>query len=141
MFAALLSNHSFGACEVASTLIREYGITFAGFEKPLPRASGPDLEDKSVVQIWSQASPRTVKDGFTHSIFFNENLKKAWVYRSGGFGGVHEWYGPVDVSLTDMDECRQRTEPRPLTNRSKNDAPQLALADGAVALAGRDRRS
>lgn len=119
IFVGLLSVEAYGGCEVASTLVQEYGITYAGFHKSPPRTEQPKLDDKSFVEVWSQQSPSGVKDAFTHSIYVNEKLNNAWIHRTGGYAGVYEWYGPLQVEVGDISACiTYNAAAGPLTNRS-----------------------
>ncbi len=97
----------FASCEPVHTLIREYGISYTGFEKSLPIADAPKWSEWPREDYRFMSLPRNdrVRDGFNHSILVNAKLKKAWINRTGGFGGVHESYGPVAVEITDLPHC------------------------------------
>jgi hypothetical protein len=97
-------------CEPLHALIREYGISYAGFEKKLPLAEAPNWADWPREDYRLMALPKKdhVRDGYNHSVLVNAKLKKAWIYRTGGFAGVHEWYGPVTIDAGDLRQCEMK---------------------------------
>ena len=98
---------AFASCEPVHALIREYGISYTGFEKSLPPAAPPKWDAWPREDYRFMALPRNdrVRDGFNHSILVNAKLKQAWINRTGGFAGVHEWYGPVAIGVVDLRQC------------------------------------
>ncbi len=110
VLAMLQCGPAFAHCEAASALIREYGISFAGFEKGLPVSEAPrlgewDRQDYVFVSLQKKA---LVSDGFSHSALINAKLRKAWIYRTGGFAGVHQWYGPLDIDAGAWKPCETK---------------------------------
>ena len=107
ILAMLQSGPVFAHCEPVRALIREYGISYAGFEKSLPVAEAPKWADWPREEYRFMALPKkdNVRDGFNHSVLVNVKLKKAWINRTGGFAGVHEWYGPVAIDVSDLSRC------------------------------------
>lgn len=94
----------------ATWLARHYGITFSGFTTPIPAAKPPDVTNDGAFVRLSIPQPVSVNDGFRHTALIDKRTKKAWILRTGGFIGVHEWYGPVDVDTTSLDGCVQQPE-------------------------------
>ena len=107
---ALPSVPAWASCEPVLALIRDYGISYTGFEKSLPAAEPPKWTDWPREDYRLIALPKKdrVRDGFHHSILVNAKLKQAWVNRTGGFAGVHEWYGPVAIDAVDLKQCELR---------------------------------
>ena len=114
----LCANVVFAACPFACQLIEQYGISFSGFAKPLPRAAGnPDRSARAqeMVRIVLTDSARTVNDGFLHAALIDAAQRQAWILRTGGFAGVYEWYGPVSIDKPDLTGCRiERVSPEPV---------------------------
>jgi hypothetical protein len=103
-------------CPAADALIRDYGISFAGFDKSLPRTTDPQeaVKGEEVVRIPLWNKKGTVADGFEHIAVISKRQQRAWILRTGGFVGVREWYGPVPVREFDVGAClAHRTEPAP----------------------------
>ena len=101
---------AFAGCEPLRAMIREYGISYAGFEKRLPRAEAPKWAEWAREEYRLMALPKDdhVRDGYNHSVLVNAKLKQAWIYRTGGFAGVNEWYGPVTVDVGDLRQCEMK---------------------------------
>lgn len=97
-------------CPELDALAKRYGISFSGFDKPIPATQGPAAAEGSLLHL-PIAYPEIVSDGFRHTLLFDATTRKAWILRTGGFVGVHEWYGPVDVGDSKLENCRP--EPRP----------------------------
>ena len=100
------------ACPVAEHLIDAYGISFAGFGKPLPKAGRPLLSgarsaDLVVVRLPNRKGE--VPDGFLHSALIDKASGKTWIRRKGGFVPVDEWYGPVTLKAPDLRGCALET--------------------------------
>jgi hypothetical protein len=107
--AALLSSFSAAnasACPGLDALTQRYGISFSGFDKPIPAVQGPAVPGEGRLARLPVASPEIVSDGFRHTVLFDPATKKAWILRTGGFAGVHEWYGPVDAGSMALEDCR-----------------------------------
>ena len=98
------------ACPV-TWLARHYGITFSGFTTPIPAAEPPDVTNDDAFVRLPIPQPVSVNDGFRHTAVIDRRTKKAWILRTGGFIGVVEWYGPVDVDTTSLDSCVQQADP------------------------------
>ena len=95
-------------CPAAASLIDRYGISFAGFSQDIPRVDSPDergarAEDLVMIRLQNKGGP--VMDGFHHSAWLNKAEKRAWILRTGGFIGVHEWYGPVELVNVELKGC------------------------------------
>jgi hypothetical protein len=98
------------ACDVALALVRDYGISFAGFDKRLPLTEAPRMaewERQDYVFV-SLHKKEHVSDGFNHTALINAKLRKAWIHRTGGLAGVHQWYGPVPIEPGDWKLCERR---------------------------------
>lgn len=100
LIASIISAGAFASCPVADTLIAEFGITFSGFDKPIPKADS-DPKHNTRPEDWlymALSNPRGhVSDGFTHAAVMDRVRRLAWIHRTGGFVGVNEWYGPVEL--------------------------------------------
>jgi hypothetical protein len=93
-------------CAVAEALIGRYGISFSGFTQALPRVSAPaEAPDKSLLAVVLPNRNGHVADGYNHQAWINEEQKRAWILRTGGFAGVYEWYGPVALPSADFSGC------------------------------------
>lgn len=104
------------SCEVAAYLVKTWGISFAGFERPIMPAP------KNLPSSWNQAdaftiflnrNPDWIKDGFEHRAVISLSLKQAMILRTGGFGGVQEWYGPVELTAASLAGCPPASQPTP----------------------------
>lgn len=104
---ALLSLHA-AACPLTDWLTQRYGVSFSGFEHPIPEAAAPVLDRVASVRV-AFPDNAAVADGFRHAVVLDVSTGKAWILRTGGFIGVRQWYGPVEVPAMSMDTCR--TEP------------------------------
>lgn len=112
LLASLFMPIAHAGCPAADSLIRTYGISPAGFDKPLPKSEPQDKNKSSnpdivVLSLWRNQP--IVHDGFQHSAWINRKTKQAWIIRTGGFVGVREWYGPITVENLDLSGCQ--TEP------------------------------
>jgi hypothetical protein len=93
------------ACPVSESLVEQFGISFFGFERPIPVASAPKvLDDGSFVRV-RLPDDGTVMDGFYHTAVVDTKGKKAWILRTGGILSVYQWYGPVDVDNVSTVGC------------------------------------
>lgn len=98
--AAIASGSVFASCPVADALIEECGISFSGFERPVPKAGSEPKRDARTEELMYVALPNPkghVFDGFTHTALVDKVRRQAWIHRTGGFVGVNEWYGPVEL--------------------------------------------
>lgn len=105
----LCSATACAACPAGDVLVERYGISFSGFAKPLPRAAvDPERARRAegLVRIVLPDKARTVNDGFQHAALIDKAHRQAWILRTGGFAGVYEWYGPLDVAELNLDGCR-----------------------------------
>ena len=97
------------ACPAAERLIDEYGISFSGFKKALPKVERPlergaRVEDLVAIRLPNKQG--NVLDGFSHSAMVNKEKQHAWIRRKGGFIPVEEWYGPVKLAAGEIAGCR-----------------------------------
>ena len=95
--AALVLSANAAACPASAALAERYGISFSGFDKPIPATSEPNTAGGGPYLRVAIASPVIVSDGFKHTVVMDTATKKAWILRTGGFAGVYEWYGPVEM--------------------------------------------
>ena len=98
-----------GACPALDALAERYGISFSGFDKPIPAATGPAAAQGERLRL-PIPDAGMVSDGFRHMLLFDTATRKAWILRTGGLAGVHEWYGPVDVGDARLEDCRRTRE-------------------------------
>ena len=96
------------ACITADQLVHTWGISFAGFGKPIPKAARPlehGARTADLVVIRLPNRKGDVPDGFAHSAVINKENRQAWIRRKGGFVPVDEWYGPVKLETLDLGGC------------------------------------
>ena len=96
------------ACTAADRLVDEYGISFSGFKKTIPKVARPierGARATDLVVIRLPNKKGEVPDGFTHSAVINKENMHAWIRRRGGFVYVDEWYGPVKLEKLDLKGC------------------------------------
>lgn len=97
------------ACSIPEWLVYEYGISFAGFKKEIPKAT---IDPSKVMPLADHAAmplptnDANIRDGYTHQALIDMSNKRAWILRTGGFAGVHEWYGPVALNMDGFPQCR-----------------------------------
>ena len=106
------------SCDVAAYLVKTWGISFAGFERPImpaPQNLPSSWNQADVLTIFLNSNPDLIKDGFEHRALVNPRLKQAMILRTGGFGGVHEWYGPVQLMAVDLAGCEPVSRPAPVS--------------------------
>jgi hypothetical protein len=104
----LVSVPALATCSVADSLIKEYGISFSGFQKPISRiAAQPDDmgHPNDLIRIALPNERGEVSDGFVHSAMLNRTLKRVWILRTGGFASVYEWYGPLAMAELNLTGC------------------------------------
>lgn len=46
-------------------------------------------------------------DEFLYAALIDTTNQKVWVYKYGGYAGVSNWYGPVDVDTASTDKCQE----------------------------------
>ncbi|TFW00614.1 hypothetical protein E4K72_15360 [Oxalobacteraceae bacterium OM1] len=92
-------------CRLADTLVRDYGISFSGFDKALPRVLQAPQPPAPVLDLALPNSRGDVRDGFEHRALVSLPQREAWIHRTGGFAGVNEWYGPVPVAPASLEGC------------------------------------
>lgn len=103
--ALILCSFQAAACPLSEALSSRYGISFSGFETPIPAATAPDMTDSgSFIRVAVRDNSK-VADGFRHTIVMNTKTKKAWVLRTGGFASVYDWFGPVDARHVPLQNC------------------------------------
>ena len=107
-FILLPGSPAQAACTAADHLVERYGISFSGFDKPLPKAGQPRVhgaraEDLLVIRLPNRKGE--VPDGFRHSALIDKEKGQAWIRRKGGFVPVDEWYGPVKLARLDLTGC------------------------------------
>lgn len=96
------------ACPAADALVREYGISFSGFKKQIPRVLQPishGARTDNLVVIRLPNKKGDVPDGFLHSALIDKENTRVWIQRKGGFIPVNEWYGPVKIKQLDLSGC------------------------------------
>jgi hypothetical protein len=103
--ACLLPLHAVAACTMTDVLAARYGISFSGFATPLPASADPDTRTGGPWLRLRLPDSVNVVDGFRHMALVDAAAKRAWILRTGGFVGVHQWYGPVDVRDIPLGEC------------------------------------
>lgn len=108
--AATMGAANASACPELDALATRYGISFSGFDKPIPATTGPAVAEDSLLRL-PVGYPEIVSDGFRHTVLFDAATRKAWILRTGGFAGVREWYGPVDVGDSKLENCRPEPAP------------------------------
>ena len=104
------------ACPLSDSLAKRYGISFSGFSTAVPESAAPDTAHGGPFIRVRMPDASNVLDGFHHTIVMDRSTKKAWILRTGGFVGVYQWFGPVDVIDPSLDNCR--LEPTDGANRA-----------------------
>jgi hypothetical protein len=108
LIGALSALPAHAACPLADSLIDQYGISFSGFERAIPRVAAPaekSARASALVQIRLPNRKGAVPDGFNHLAVINTEEKRAWIWRTGGFLHVREWYGPIPLQKIDLTGC------------------------------------
>ena len=108
--ALLFLSASAWACPAGAALAQQYGVSFSGFEKPVPKTQAPQSLDDFIAVVLPDGIH--VSDGFQHTAYIDPASKKAWILRTGGFLSVYEWYGPVDASAESLAGCTTRKQQR-----------------------------
>ncbi len=108
--AALLSANAL-ACPAVDKLIERYGISFSGFDTPIPATQEPNAAASGPFFRMPIREAVMVSDGFRHTVVVSPAARKAWILRTGGFAGVHEWYGPLEVGEAALEDCRPAAAP------------------------------
>lgn len=106
------------SCGVAAYLVQTWGISFGGFERPImpaPQNLPSSWNQADVFTIFLNSNPDLIKDGFEHRAAVNLRLKQALILRTGGFGGVQEWYGPVELTAVSLAGCPPASRPAPVS--------------------------
>jgi hypothetical protein len=92
---------------IADRLIAEYGISFLGFKKDIPKGAPPRAtSSENLILIPLPNKKGYVHDGFFHSAIIEPSRNRAWIHRIGGFPSVNEWYGPITVNGLSFEGCR-----------------------------------
>jgi hypothetical protein len=111
--ATTLATAHAAACPLTETLASRYGISFSGFTTPIPASAAPRMVDDGKYVRVVVADTSGVSDGFHHAVLMDVATRKAWILRTGGFPGVYQWYGPVDVGDVSTVNCRlEQVAPR-----------------------------
>ncbi|WP_136417646.1 hypothetical protein [Herbaspirillum sp. ST 5-3] len=108
VIALALGNTACAQCPPVDALAKQYGITYAGIEKDVPRTSEPEQfrnRDQTSVLVQFESHASHVRDGFEHMALIDTKSKLAWILQTGGFAGVHQWYGPVTITETNFSGC------------------------------------
>jgi len=128
-------------CPVSDALVQKYGVSTFGFSKDIPRSAEPKILNEkhaSFIFVELNGSMTFVYDGFVHNALIVTKKKRAWILRTGGFAGVHEWYGPVRLKHLDFTGCdvsansltkHSQEIPKPLTtttNQMTSDEPRAS---------------
>ena len=116
-------------CAVRDALLQKHGVMYGGFKTPLPRTTEPERSgwnkhDVLHVSLNSNDIPEEiVSDRFFHRAVVNKSLGQAWIHRSGGVGGVSEWYGPISLDVASFQDCdkEKRTIIEKVTDNRKGD--------------------
>lgn len=103
---ALLCSLHASACPVADLLATRYGISFSGFKAAPPASAAPDTGVGGPYVRMRIPDAALVADGFRHAVLVDVTARKAWILRTGGFVGVYQWYGPVDIGDATVHGCR-----------------------------------
>ncbi|MCD2516414.1 hypothetical protein LQ564_08820 [Massilia sp. G4R7] len=113
------------ACPLSKAVIDRYGISDGGILSPPPRTTANAAP--SFLQFTLTDSALT-SDGFRNTLFVDRQAGRAWLRRTGGFGRVREWYGPIDVDAHSLDGCRDDAELR----RAEQAAMAREVAESAT---------
>ena len=105
ILATLLSANA-SACPIAADLARRYGISFSGFDKPLPAATPPQTRAGAALVRLPIRDSVWVSDGFRHAVVLDKASRQAWIVRYGGYTGAEQWFGPVDAGHASLEDCR-----------------------------------
>ena len=100
------------ACPLTDALVSRYGITFSGFDKPIPESAEPRTDKGSALMRFTVPDRTNVSDGFRHVVLLDAEKKRAWILRTGGFMPVRLWFGPVDVGNVSTEGCRDEYHAR-----------------------------
>lgn len=122
VIALTMGSTACAQCPPIDALAKQYGITYGGIEKDVPRTSEPEQfrnrdQTSVLVQFESQASH--VRDGFEHMALIDTKSKSAWILQAGGFAGVRQWYGPVTIKEIDFSGCPDSA----IVNRNAAETP------------------
>ena len=108
-------SQAIAGCGARDAILRAHGVSYSGFKTTLPRVAEPDKRrwDKGDVLRVSldsgTAQDELASDRFFHTAVINKSLRQAWIHRTGGIGGVSEWYGPVVLSVASYENCDMKT--------------------------------
>lgn len=101
---------AYSNCQIADKLVNEYGISFSGFKKEIPKIREPILRgmrSSDLILIPFINKRGLVPDGFFHSALINIAEKKVWIRRTGGFATSLEWYGPIELTDINLQGCKK----------------------------------
>jgi hypothetical protein len=98
------------ACPAADSLIERYGISFSGFTTPIPLTTPPTARTDALSRVVLPNKKGYVMDGYRHAAVIDVSKKQAWIHRTGGFLGVYEWYGPVDIENVSLVDCKVESQ-------------------------------
>ena len=83
----------------ADQVVAAYGLTWSGSTKPMPRAThAPELPADGATLVRVLKPPAHTADGFTQEVVIIAAPRSAWVHRTGGFAGVNQWFGPLELA-------------------------------------------
>ena len=83
----------------ADQVVATYGLTWSGSTHPMPRAAhAPDLPPGGATLVRVIKPPEHTADGFTQAVVIIATPRSAWVHRTGGFAGVNQWFGPLELA-------------------------------------------
>ena len=83
----------------ADQVATAYGLTWSGSSKAMPRAAhAPDLPQGGATLVRVFKPPEHTADGFTQEVVIIATPRSAWVHRTGGFAGVDQWFGPLELA-------------------------------------------
>ena len=104
--ATLLFGAGASACPMWASVSQQYGIGAGGMMSPLPRAEHLAGGPFTTIELPESS---LVSDGFRHTLLIDKAARKIWIRRSGGYAGVSELYGPLDVGGHALDGCESST--------------------------------
>jgi hypothetical protein len=83
----------------ADHVVTTYGLSWSGAKAPMPRAAhAPDLPPGGATLVRVLKPPEHTADGFTQEVVIIATPRSAWVHRTGGFAGVDQWFGPLELA-------------------------------------------
>lgn len=74
--------------------VSPYGVSEEVHKLKLPAA--PDLAGTEYLDFPASS---LIADGFIHTLVLRRREGEAYIYETGGFAGVRNWYGPLSVRI------------------------------------------